>query len=76
MARLLDGFLTTVRIFDGASIGAGAIILPGVMIGERAMIAAGAVVSRSVRAMQLFRRDGTAEPIEEGRRQRARQASF
>jgi len=32
----------------GASIGAGAIILPGVTIGERAMIGAGAVVTKDV----------------------------
>lgn len=33
---------------DGASIGANATILPGLTIGERAMIGAGAVVTRSV----------------------------
>jgi acetyltransferase-like isoleucine patch superfamily enzyme len=32
----------------GASIGAGAVILPGVRIGERAMVGAGAVVTRDV----------------------------
>lgn len=32
----------------GASIGAGAVILPGVTIGEHAVVAAGAVVTRSV----------------------------
>jgi len=37
-----------VRICRGAFIGAGAIILPGVCIGERAVVAAGAVVTRSV----------------------------
>jgi UDP-2-acetamido-3-amino-2,3-dideoxy-glucuronate N-acetyltransferase len=37
---------TTVK--KGASIGAGAIILPGVTIGERAMIGAGAVVTNDV----------------------------
>lgn len=40
-------FLVT-TIHDGASIGAGAVILPGVVIGSRAMVAAGAVVTRSV----------------------------
>lgn len=35
-------------IDDGASIGAGATILPGVRIGRQAMIGAGAVVTRSV----------------------------
>lgn len=35
-------------IGDGASIGAGAIILPGVKIGKRAMVGAGAVVTEDV----------------------------
>ncbi len=39
----------------GASIGAGAVILPGVTIGRRAMIAAGAVISRDVPDGELFR---------------------
>ena len=38
--------ITTVS--RGASIGAGAIILPGVTVGERAMVGAGAVVTRDV----------------------------
>ena len=37
-----------ITIHDGASIGAGAVILPGVIIGSKAMVAAGAVVTRSV----------------------------
>lgn len=40
-------FLET-TILDGASVGAGAVILPGVTIGTNAMVAAGAVVTRSV----------------------------
>jgi UDP-2-acetamido-3-amino-2,3-dideoxy-glucuronate N-acetyltransferase len=40
-------FLVT-TVHDGASIGAGAVILPGLTIGSRAMVAAGAVVTRSV----------------------------
>ena len=44
-----ETFLQTV-ISDGASIGAGATILPGVTIGCNAMIGAGAVVTRSVPA--------------------------
>lgn len=39
---------TTIR--QGASIGAGAVVLPGVTIGERAMVGAGAVVTRDVPA--------------------------
>jgi len=37
-------------IEDGSSIGAGATVLPGIRIGRRAMIGAGAVVTRSVPA--------------------------
>lgn len=42
-----ENFLQTV-IETGASIGAGATILPGITIGTKAMVAAGAVVTRSV----------------------------
>lgn len=35
---------------DGCSVGAGAIILPGVVVGEGAMVGAGAVVTRNVEA--------------------------
>jgi UDP-2-acetamido-3-amino-2,3-dideoxy-glucuronate N-acetyltransferase len=38
----------TTRICQGASIGAGAVILPGITIGAGAMIGAGAVVTKSV----------------------------
>jgi acetyltransferase-like isoleucine patch superfamily enzyme len=44
---------TTIR--RGASIGANATILPGITIGERAMVAAGAVVTRSVPANAIVR---------------------
>lgn len=40
-------FLTT-RICQGASVGANATILPGIIIGRNAMVGAGAVVTRSV----------------------------
>ena len=42
-----EKFLTT-AIHEGASIGAGAVVLPGLVIGSKAMVAAGAVVTRSV----------------------------
>lgn len=38
------------RVGRGASIGAGAVILPGITIGEKAMIGAGAVVTKDVPA--------------------------
>jgi acetyltransferase-like isoleucine patch superfamily enzyme len=44
-----EKFLVT-TVGKGASIGAGAVILPGLTIGRKAMIGAGAVVSRSVPA--------------------------
>lgn len=45
--RRPEKFLQTI-LEDGASIGAGAVILPGITIGANAMVAAGAVVTRSV----------------------------
>jgi len=42
-----DSFAQTV-IEDGASIGGGAVILPGIRVGRRAMIGAGAVVTKNV----------------------------
>jgi acetyltransferase-like isoleucine patch superfamily enzyme len=42
-----------VVIEDGADIGTGAIILPGVRVGTRAQIGAGAVVTRDVAAGQI-----------------------
>ncbi|WP_143891478.1 acyltransferase [Tepidimonas alkaliphilus] len=41
---------TTTVVRKGASIGGGAVILPGVVIGERAMVGAGAVVTKDVPA--------------------------
>jgi acetyltransferase-like isoleucine patch superfamily enzyme len=42
-----------ITIEDGASIGAGAILLPGIRIGRNAMVGAGAVVTRDVAADTL-----------------------
>lgn len=42
-----ENFLSTI-VEKGASIGAGAVILPGVTIGRRAMVGAGALVTKSV----------------------------
>lgn len=44
-----EKFLRTV-IKKGASIGAGAIILPGVTVGEKAMVGAGAIVTKDIPA--------------------------
>jgi acetyltransferase-like isoleucine patch superfamily enzyme len=61
--KLLDGSIVAIRIEDGASVGANAVVLPGVRIGAGAMIAAGAVCDRSVPPRMLFRRDGTMVEI-------------
>lgn len=47
--RKPDGYPVT-RVGRGASIGAGAVILPGLTIGSAALIGAGAVVTRDVPA--------------------------
>jgi len=58
----LDQFLAdfiTIIIEDGASIGAGAILLPGVVIGAGSMVAGGAVVGSNVPPNSLFKRSGS-----------------
>jgi UDP-2-acetamido-3-amino-2,3-dideoxy-glucuronate N-acetyltransferase len=64
--KILKGFVT-VKIESNASLGAGSIVLPGITIGAGAMIAAGAIVTCSVPAGHLYKRDG--DIIEIGRRQ-------
>jgi len=44
-----EAFLTT-TIAEGASLGAGAVILPGIRVGRNAMVGAGAVVTKDVPA--------------------------
>jgi acetyltransferase-like isoleucine patch superfamily enzyme len=41
--------ISTVRILDGATIGIGAVVLPGVVVESRAIVAAGAVVTKDTR---------------------------
>lgn len=55
---LRDGRHWAVIIEDGAAIGAGAIILPGVRIGRGAVVAAAAVVERDVPAGMVIKRNG------------------
>lgn len=59
---LQNGFVT-IRVMDGATIGANAVILPGVIIGAGAVIAAGAAVGRSVPEDHIFTRKGNVYPI-------------
>lgn len=65
--KMISGEFITTRIEDGASLGASAVILPGVIIGRRAMIAAGAVVDRSVPPDCIFKRSGTIAKIDQER---------
>jgi maltose O-acetyltransferase len=45
-----DGTVAPVTLKRGCYLGAGCIILPGVTVGERAVVGAGAVVTRDVPA--------------------------
>lgn len=72
---LRSGEFVTIRVGDRAIIGANAVILPGVTIGDDAVVAAGTVVDRDVPAGFVFRRDGkefVAPP--KGNRRRMRRA--
>jgi acetyltransferase-like isoleucine patch superfamily enzyme len=59
IAKMISGEFVTTVICDGASLGANVVVLPGVTIGERAMIGAGSIVTRNVPQDCLYRRDGT-----------------
>lgn len=65
-----------VIIGDRASIGANAVVLPGVKIGMRAVVAAGAVASKDVPPGYLLRRDGCLIQIaDEMRKRRMREVA-
>ncbi|MBF0370254.1 MAG: N-acetyltransferase [Magnetococcales bacterium] len=49
-----DNWLLETRVCQGASLGAGVVVLPGLTIGAFAMIGAGSVVTRSVPAHALI----------------------
>lgn len=55
---VLRSDFVAVHVKDGAAIGANAVVLPGVVIGKRAVVAAGAVATRSVPDDHLLTRDG------------------
>jgi UDP-2-acetamido-3-amino-2,3-dideoxy-glucuronate N-acetyltransferase len=67
IAALISGDLVTTRIEDGASLGAGVIVLPGIIIGAGAMVAAGSVVECSVPPAHLHKRNGMVVPIDPSR---------
>jgi acetyltransferase-like isoleucine patch superfamily enzyme len=48
-----DWTLVTTRVRKGASIGSGAVIMGGITIGERAIVGAGAVVTKDVAADEV-----------------------
>lgn len=54
----------------GASVGANAVLLPGITLGARSMVAAGAVVDRDVPGGHIFNRDGTIEKLPKDREER------
>lgn len=64
VAQFLEDGRVTILVEEGASIGARAVILPGVVVGSLAMVAAGAVVSRSVPPRHVWKRNGDCMPIE------------
>lgn len=53
-AKNKDWKLLNTKVCKGATIGAGATLLPGITIGERAFIAAGSVVTKDVPAGELW----------------------
>jgi UDP-2-acetamido-3-amino-2,3-dideoxy-glucuronate N-acetyltransferase len=60
----------TVVVGSGVGIGANAVVLPGISIGDDAMIAAGTVVEKDVPANFLLRRDGALVKIKPEWRER------
>jgi len=75
MKDLAGGLVTVIVVEDGASIGAGAVVLPGVRIGKRAMVAAGSVVTADVPEDMLWHRNGSVQPIDVARIDRRRACS-
>lgn len=55
---IIRGDIVITEVGNGASIGAGAIILPGLTIGDGSMVAAGAVVRRDVAPHHIYDRFG------------------
>lgn len=46
--KYMDGNIQVVRVEDGAKIGGGSIILPGITVGKNTLIGAGSVVTKDV----------------------------
>lgn len=61
--RGFDPSQRSVTIENGASVGANAVVLPGVRIGAGAMVAAGSVVARDVPPLHIHGPSGAVAPI-------------
>lgn len=64
---------TIVNIDNKVSIGANAVILPGVVIGEGAFVAAGSVVNRDVPSGYMWRGDNQLIPFKDMKHRRVRE---
>jgi len=53
-AKNKDWKLLKTKVCEGATIGAGCVVLPGLTIGERAFVAAGSVLTKDVPAGELW----------------------
>ena len=74
--KRFDGKSWAIIIDDGASVGAGAVVLAGVHIGKGAMIPAGAVCAKDVPDGHILLSNGTVFPIgDESQKKRMRFAS-
>lgn len=60
---LIDGTIVVTEIGNDASIGAGSVVMPGIVIGEGAMVAAGSVVTRYVPPRHIWKRHGAVALI-------------
>lgn len=77
MEEFISGRFVTTVIESGASIGAHATILPGMVIGAEAMVAAAACVTCNVPPKHVYHRDGKIVPIDPRRpAHRMREASI
>jgi UDP-2-acetamido-3-amino-2,3-dideoxy-glucuronate N-acetyltransferase len=70
LEALIEGREVAIICEDRVTIGAGAIVLPGVRLGEDCAIAAGATVRRDVPARHLLYADGTMREIDDHRKRR------
>lgn len=61
--REFDGEQWAVIGKDGCSVGANAVVLPGVILGRNSMVAAGAVCTRDVPDNHIYTRDNEIHPI-------------